>query len=320
MNLRKYLEWANTTSEQMIQDFKTAQDKSQWSKDVGNRIMEWYNQSIGKGIQSNVARTMTIAVRAFLGSQCDRVRIKRGRIANTKPAMGDHEFKREELAKMFHYADVNGKALLSLGISLGWGIGDILELKWADVGPFLDSPFVGFYWQRGKTDATIRAHLTPEACDSLKQWRRLNPDAEYVFEKRKRTLNSILKSLAEKAGIQLRGTVHFHLLRKFLMRQLSNAHMNEWHVKFLIGKTVPADIATYLQQNSDQLIEEYKNAYPRFALTDVSREAVTKLEEVIEALKQQAAEIERPKTRIADVEAKGNVLAELETVLTKVVS
>ena len=83
---------------------------------------------------------------------------------------------------------------------------------------------------------------------------------------------------------------------------------------------MPADIATYLQQNSDQLTEEYKNAYPRFALTDVSREAVTKLEEVIEALKQQAAEIERLKTRIADVEAKGNILAELKTVLTKVVS
>jgi hypothetical protein len=52
----------------------------------------------------------------------------------------------------------------------------------------------------------------------------------------------------------------------------------------------------------------------------VSREVVTKLEEVIEALKQQAAEIERLKTRIADVEVKGNVLAELKTVLTKVVS
>jgi hypothetical protein len=70
-------------------------------------------------------------VKAFLGSQCDRVRIKRGRIANTKPAMGDHEFTREELTKMFHYADVKGKALLSLGISLGWGIGDIFHIPHA---------------------------------------------------------------------------------------------------------------------------------------------------------------------------------------------
>jgi integrase len=227
-NFAHYLEFANTTPEEIIAEFKASEDKSQWSRMMGNRIVEWYNFLVSKqGKGTNVARTMTIAVRAFLASQCDKVRIKKGRIANAKPAVGEHEFKREELAKMYHFADVNGKALVSSGVSLGWGIGDVLRLKWSDVMPFLNSPFEGFYWQRKKTDAIIRARLTPEACESLRELRRLNPTDEYIFEKHAHTINAKLKSLAEEAGINLRGSVHFHLLRKFLLRELSNAHINE---------------------------------------------------------------------------------------------
>lgn len=287
----------------MVAEFKNATDKSQWSKDMGNRICEFYNSLIAQGKGSNVARTETIAIRAFLASQCDKVRIKRGKIANTRPALGEHEFKREELAKMYHFANVKGKALLSIGIALGWGIGDVLALKWSHVEPFLNSPFEGWYFQRGKTDAIIRAHLTPEACESLREWRRLNPKAEYVFEKHKHTLNAQLKSLTEKAGINVRGSVHFHLLRKFRMRQLSNEHINEWHVKFLIGKTVPADIATYLQANSDQLTAEYRSAYPRFALSEVTREAATKIEEMTQIIKLQQKQIEELSERLKILES-----------------
>jgi hypothetical protein len=50
----------------MVEEFKADKDKSEWSKAMGNKLVEWYNELITQGKGSNKARTMTIAARAFL--------------------------------------------------------------------------------------------------------------------------------------------------------------------------------------------------------------------------------------------------------------
>lgn len=139
----------------------------------------------------NTCRATTIAIRAFLASQCDKVRLKRGKIGNSKPAIHDHEFRLDELRQMLFYADARGKVILSVGTALGWGDGDFLKLRWSVIEPFLREPFVGFYCTCHKTDVIIRGHLTPEACESLRNWRRLNPDAEFVIDLKVHHLNKV---------------------------------------------------------------------------------------------------------------------------------
>jgi hypothetical protein len=71
----------------------------------------------------------------------------------------------------------------------------------------------------------------------------------------------------------------------------------------MVGKTVPADIATYLQANSDQLAKEYRQAYPRFALTEVNREAASKLEELAQMVKIQQQQIKELTDRVRTLES-----------------
>lgn len=108
--------------------------------------------------------------------------------------------------------------------------------------------------------------------------------------------------MAATAGIKPRGSIHFHLLRKFLIRQLNNVGLNELHVKFLVGKNVPGDISTYLQSNTDQLTAEYTRAYPQFCLSESNKEPLTQNEELGELVRIQQKTIAELTERLKQIE------------------
>lgn len=299
----EFCEWAHTTDIELVQEYKSAEDKEAWAKKTGALLVKWYNWMLKeypckerggrvfkKGLATNTARARVSSARAFFRNQCRPVIIRRGAIARAKPALGEHEFIQEELRKMFFFADTRGKAVLSTAISLGWGAKDFVNLRRSFIEPFLEKePFTGFLYERGKTGAISRSHLTPEAIECLKTWLEVASDSDYVWpgSNKKRhisqdTLNNILKDMVEKAGIKTTGNVHFHLLRKFLMSQLANEGLNEWHIKFIVGKQVPPDVATYLQGMKENLGEEFKRAHPRFSLMfefNKTKDEVEKLKE-----------------------------------------
>jgi hypothetical protein len=152
--------------------------------------------------------------------------------------------------------------------------------------------FIGFTHVRGKTGATSRSHLTSEAVESLKAYLDITPKgAEYLWANGSLndhltgdTLNNILRDLVAKADIQTIGTVHFHLVRKFTMSTLSSAGIGDWDVKFMVGKEVPADIATYLINRKETLMEEFAKAYPKLSLTGYANRNHDKLSELEEKI------------------------------------
>lgn len=244
------------------------------------------------GTSVNTARSKVMATLSFFKSQCDEVKLKRGALPRAEMAVGEHEFMQEDLRAIFHYGDVKEKAILATAVALGWGAGDFLKLKWSEVEPFLSAePFTGFWRKRGKTRAVSRNHLTPEAIDSLQAWKKIAKSGVYVFANGRdkpwtnAALNYTVSEMVRKAGITPRGKISFHLFRKFLMRQLSNAGLNRWHIKIMVGKQVPADILTYLQDNIDILKAEYESAYPRFSLTGHANNTRGKLGELEERVK-----------------------------------
>lgn len=284
-----FLAWVGKTDAELVGEWRRARDKKRWAKETGKMLLRYFNWLMNEapsydvgfnsvndpagehrrvGMSSNYARRRLAVPRSFFNSQCDQVRFKRGAVPRSDVAMGEHEFTQEELRAMFHYGGVKEKAVLSTAVALGWGADDFLNLEWSAVGPFLEAdPFTGFRHKRGKTGAACRVHMTPEAIDSLRAWRKVAKSDIRVFPWTNSNLNYIVKVMARRAGVKPRGKISFHLLRKFLLRQLSNAELNRWTVKLLMGKRVSSDVQTYLQDNVDALREGYKKAYPRFSLT-----------------------------------------------------
>lgn len=303
-SIATFCEWAQKTDVQFVEEYKQATDKEQWAKDMGKTLVEWFNVLRQNDYKVNSARGTVGNVRAFFRDQCRPVKIEKRKIPKQQAATGEHEFSQTDLRKMFYYADVRGKAMLSTAVALGWAADDFLNLKRGNVEAFVNKAlaekqqFIGFTEVRGKSGAQTRAHLTPEAIESLRAYLDTTPkEAVYLWANgaltdhlTDDTLNNILRDLVKEASIQTIGTVHFHEIRKFMISALSNAGLNEWHVKFMVGKDVPMDMATYLINMKETLMEEYQRAYVRFSLTGYANRNHDKLSELEEKVNKIMAE------------------------------
>lgn len=305
--VNSWFEFLGMTDAEFVEGFKRSKDKNQWSKDMGTKIIAFYNHILQNGYSVNTGRNYASTARAFSRDVCTPLIVRRGKIAKAKSAKGEHEFSREELAKMFYVADVRGKAILSTAISLGFSVQDFSELKRDFIEGLVNNAiaekidFKGFDYERAKTGVESRSHLTPEAVNSLKAW------FEYVDQKRsekglpksewvwsngnhehldKQTLNDVIKDLVKKANIVTTGNIRFHLLRKFLMNAIHDAGFDSWETKRVLGKEIPTSDDTYLKGLSRKVTEKFPKAYDYIRLTGYANHNHTRIED-LEAKMQQ---------------------------------
>lgn len=222
-------------------------------------------------------------------STCQKLTIRRGRIFPVQMRTDEHIFSLNDLRKMFDIADTRNKAILSTAVSLGWSISDFLSLKRKFIKGFIERAkaenreFIRFDWQRPKTDAPVLGILTPESIAWLESWLKCSEETEYLWsssrgEKLKdESIGDMLNRLASEAGIVKTGTIHFHGIRKFLMTSLSNASLNEFEVKTVLGKRIPISDLTYLTNIKESAFSKYKQAYSSFSL--IKTEANGKISE-----------------------------------------
>jgi site-specific recombinase XerD len=272
----EFLEWTGKTDVQLVEEYKQATDKEAWARKYGSIVLQYYQARLSVGYSVNSARADSVAPRSFFSSQCQEVRIARGKIAKAQIATGEHSFTQDELKKMFYFGDVKSKAILSTAVSLGWSSIDFLSLEVNFIKPYIEKAmaekldFVQFIYTRQKTDETAICHLMPEAIESLDAYLKMVPeDAKYLWYSpsnhneplTNKALNDILKGMVKQASTMTTGDVKFNLLRKFTFSTLQRFGMTESESRVCVGKTVSPDILTYLINLKDTLLEKYKRAY-----------------------------------------------------------
>lgn len=309
--LNACLEYLNMTDSEFVETYRQAKDRTEWARNTGNKVIEYYNQLLKK-YAVNTARSYVSSIRAFARDTCQPLIIQHKRIAKPERAKNEHEFTREELAKMYHVGDVRDKAILSCAVSLGFSVEDFSELDRAQIESLVNKAsaekidFIGFDTQRGKTRVESRSHLTPEARDSLKEW------FEYIDKKREtegkdkskfvfpngnsehlsdHALNDVIKKLVEKANITTTGKIRFHLLRKFLMNALHDSGFDDWAIKRAMGKEIPTSDSTYLQGLNRKLDEDFARVYDHIKLSTYTNKNGVRLEELEQKFKDQEEQI-----------------------------
>jgi hypothetical protein len=186
--LDEFLEWVKKTPEQLVEEYKTTSDKEAWAKKWGSIVLQYYQARLSAGYSINSARVDSVAPRSFFSSQCQEVKIQKGKIAKAQIATGEHSFTQDELKKMFYFGDVKQKAILSTAVSLGWSSIDFLSLERSFIEPYVKKAreekldFVQFIYTRQKTDETAICHLMPESIESLDAYLKTIPeDAKFLW-------------------------------------------------------------------------------------------------------------------------------------------
>lgn len=302
-HVEKFLEWVKKSPSELIKEYKDTQDKNEWKKKFGRLVVEYNNYLLehggknGKPLKPNSVRTNINAVRAFFSSTMDSVKIPRGRITQVEMATGEHEYKQSQLQKMFRVGNIREKAILSLGVCLGFGATAFSELKRDYLEKIMsqtesEQTPIGFWHIRTKTSQPIRCHLTTEAINALRDyWGSLKEKSEWAFPSNgfhisQDGLNYVLKSLTEKANIPTMGKVRWHLLRKFLFSALTNT-MDEMNAKLCVGKSIDKSVLTYLKNKSDILKKQYDEAEKFFVLSGYTNHEYNRMDMMEEKIKTQ---------------------------------
>jgi hypothetical protein len=293
-----------------------------------------------EGGRANTICSTLGGLNSFLDT-CDMKINFKGKMVRRELDITSHNFSNGDLSKMFDLGNTKEKALLSLATSLGWEVSADLELPRKQLQSYIDraksenKQFFYFMSQRHKTGVPRLGVLNPLALEWCEKWlieskdtapRKRKADKQVrvvseVFDITEEGANKIMRRLASEAHIVTTGRVHFHKLRAWVISGLSRAGFNEFQIKFLVGKAIPATDMTYLYTLQEEIESRYPKAFEEYlnlktpvrAVVDLSRNLEAKTIE-LEALTAKVKQIESSKsalevllTRVLELEKKLNV-------------
>ncbi len=317
-----YLKGSNDAKDipkRLILQYKHAKDKDEWERETKKLVLKYVRFLEEQGYSLNTIRTDAIGVMSFFGSNCRTLEGLTQDLPAPQLATGEHRFTQAELRKMFYYADTEGKALLSLAVSLGYGSKDFLMLQaeflkqQVEYAKANNLEFVGWVGEaRRKTSIQPHSFLTPEAITSIDNYIQLLEEKfgelpKYLWCNSKldkhitnQALNYKLRKLVERANIQTRGDIHFHLLRKFTYSRLR--HSDPQIAKVIIGKKASASDLTYT--DIDKECERvFRESYKEISLDgdvtgETKRRQTEEIEKLQNAILSQEQQIQALQTRL----------------------
>ena len=297
--IKKFLSFLEQDIDTVMSEYEEAKDKAQWARNMGLKLVQFYQDLVKKGYNINTARTATISARAFFRDNARALTVRRGAIQRPQIALGEHKFVQAELQKVYYFADTFDKCLLSLGVSIGFSSSDFLDLKRSHIEDLVnwgienEVDFPYFDYNRGKTKTPGRAFLMPEAIKCLKTYLETTEtnEEDRLFNLSPDALNDHLKGMVKASGIRTRGKVKWRLLRKFLFTGLLKA-TDEISAKMIVGKRVGNDMLTYFLTDEETLRNKYRKAYPYIRLAE-NGDRISKTEKELQMYKAVLAKMAR---------------------------
>jgi hypothetical protein len=320
--LKAFCDWKNTTPEQILKEYETAQDKKAWQRERKNEIEAYYNYLKEKGYKINYCRTEPLGILKFHTRHTETIRGATDCFDPPQLPENEYPFTQEDLRKAFYYSDLENQTLMSLAVALGYNSIDFLELESEKLRQLVkeakDKGLDFIQWigkTRAKTSIQPRSHLTPEAIHCLSDYlpileKKCNGLPKYLWCNEKGTghitnegLNKKLKRILKNANVQTYGKhVKFHCLRKFLYSILQAK--NRDIAKVITAKKVSLSDLTYTPNLDAECLRIFKESYKDFALNgDVTGKIKKKQEERIKQLENALNHVESEnasfKTRVA---------------------
>lgn len=264
------------------------------SKEAKHLVLQYQAKQVKAKIPNNTILANITSVRALFKFLEKPLVFGRGRLVQLQEGK-KHSFSNGDLGKMFEVADLRGKAIIALGSSLGWGIGDALRLDRHEIETLIarakeeNKQFTYFKKRRGKTNAKAYGILNPLAIEWVSKWLAKHK-GKNLFDIKEDMVNKELQRLAIEANLKLLGKVSYHCFRGWVFNSLIKSGISEPESKYVVGKKLPISDSTYLTLE-EGIQEKYQEAYEKyfnFTATKIDKQAREELEAYRETIRQQA--------------------------------
>jgi len=306
--IKKFYNWFGKTPEEILEmrkddltprpDENIVESKHR-AKRFEREIERFHSRLIEQGYSVNSARTSTIGIRQLFRYYEMPIQMRTGsRVSRTVKTSKSFPLRIEHVTDMFNVADLRERVLLATATDLALRISDFRNIKRTDLPDLNQEPPIPFDVMTRKEDVVAHGFLSAETIDLLKVYLKTidNKENPYLFPSNgerpisEDRINSWLKQLAEKAGINMQGKrLSFHCFRKMFLSASIDSGIGLTAGKKMCGKAIPKSDDTYL--TTVQLKEKFVQLKRMLTIQPASEvdsnDRIVRLETTIEQLQKE---------------------------------
>jgi len=304
-------------------------------------IEKFHSNLIEQGYSINSARNMTLGISQLFRYYQMPVLMRSGsKVSQTVQTTKNFPLTITHVRKMFDVANLKERTILLLTVDTGLRISDFLAIKKTDLPPLDGEPPIAFTLMTQKEKITANCFLSRESIDILKTYLSTlqKKNNVYLFSSNGKShisdeaISKMLNRLAEKAQIDLNGkSLSFHCFRKMFLSASIDSGIGLTAGKLMCGKAVPKSDGTYLttvnlrqhfiqlkkfltikqtlEPESEEKIESLRDTVVKLQEDLTQQETITqafteknaKINEELERVKNQLAELQTAVAIIRDV-------------------
>jgi len=263
--IKKFSDWFDKTAEEILQirkdDLTPRPDENiieakHRAKRFERKIEQFHAHLLEQGYAINSARTSTLGIRQLFRYYEMPIQMRTGsKVNKTVKTSKSFPLQIEHVRSMFSVADLRERVLLAIASDLALRISDFRNIKKTDLPDLNQDPPIPFDVMTSKEDVVAQGFLSAETVDLLKVYLKTIEDKEnpYLFPSNGKRpisedrINSWLKKLSEKAGINTQGKrLSFHCFRKMFLSGSIDSGIGLTAGKKMCGKAIQKSDDTYL--------------------------------------------------------------------------
>lgn len=314
-NLMKFLSWLGKSAEEVLELRK--QDQNRGFEKLCIKYLHYLTEE--KNLSVNTAVNKIGTVRSWFRYHDLDLRFKRNELPKTTLKPRKFGLTIDHIRRMLEYANIWEKTLIHLAIETGLRVSDILALKRVDIENLLQQELPSTMEVQTKKEGVLaRIFLSRECAEVLRLYLpTLKPNQKRLLVKDEDTLNKSIQRLFKTAFPDFNFKPTMHDFRRVFISTAANLNINEWRIKYFVGKTISPDILTYLR-NQD-LREDFKKIKTRLTVqASLKAENHELLNEMQVTVSKQQAQINDLETRLEALSKEyKKVLEALETIVPK---
>lgn len=284
------------------------------TKNAGRTIEKFYSWLKQNNYAQNTCRNIVNAPIQFLKYFNTEVKYRKSLgMYKTTITVRDHLITIDQVQAMAKVADLREQILLEVFL-MGFRVGDVSQLKWKTFDVSGKTPIPILIHTR--KEAVVAQTFISEEFKGLfdKYLQTIDKSNPYLFQSSRKgylsakRINAIFKELGKRVGIKTHGLFRWHIGRKLFLRTCAENGIVSWNARMLCGKSVSADISTYLNgislKNDFIKVSKVLRLFP-----PTTPQQSQRLEQLRDTILHQEKEIISLKTRLEVMQSR---LAEVE--------
>jgi integrase len=264
------------------------------------------------------------------------------KIPRGDPVSFEEELDKEMIRKILNSADLKLKTIIMMQISSGCRVGEILSLTDSSIKLFPDHGILYLKGNKTKNKKSRISFINKETVELLNQWIdyrnkyiqgvvgrsrgrfQVNGNTNKIFPFSLSNAENCFRRVLKKAGMFKkdedtdRCSIHYHMLRKYFVTNLSYSGIDSVYIDMLVGHTNKL-VEAYNKPTTQKFYEIYSKGEPYLRIFDDSVEEITSLKSTVDKNKDEVRDLKLDnidmRLKLQNVDKLEKELAEMKAIV-----